>query len=57
LFFFAIFFPVCVGQTDRKLMPVRGVREDMAMGFMRYALADKGFANKNEWHGDKVGDE
>jgi len=22
-----------------------------------YALADKGFANKNEWHGDKVGDE
>jgi len=48
---------VCVGQTDRKLMPVRGVREDMAMGFMRYALADKGFANKNEWHGDKVGDE
>lgn len=27
------------------------------MGFMRYALADKGFANKNEWHGDKEADE
>jgi len=27
------------------------------MGFMHYALADKGFANKNEWHGDKEADE
>jgi len=29
----------------------------LSMLLLLLLLADKGFANKNEWHGDKVGDE